>query len=47
VETIHEVALAMRYGITVRQVADTVHAHPTASEAIKAACRDAADKCGR
>jgi dihydrolipoamide dehydrogenase len=46
VETIHEVALAKRHGLTVRAVADTVHAHPTVSEAIKLACADAASKCG-
>jgi dihydrolipoamide dehydrogenase len=46
VETIHEVALAKRYRLTVRDVAETVHAHPTVSEAIKLACADAAVKCG-
>jgi dihydrolipoamide dehydrogenase len=46
VETIHEVALAKKHGLTVREVADTVHAHPTVSEAIKLACADAAVKCG-
>ncbi len=45
VETIHEVALAMKHGITVRQVAEMVHAHPTVSEVIKMACADAAGKC--
>jgi len=46
VETIHEVALAMRHGLTVRDIAETVHAHPTVSEVIKAAALDAAGKCG-
>jgi dihydrolipoamide dehydrogenase len=46
VETIHEVALAMRHGLTVRDVAEMVHAHPTVSEVIKAAALDAAGKCG-
>jgi dihydrolipoamide dehydrogenase len=46
VETIHEVALAKRHRLTVRDVAETVHAHPTVSEAIKLACADAADRCG-
>jgi dihydrolipoamide dehydrogenase len=46
VETIHEVALAKRHRLTVRDVAETVHAHPTVSEAIKLACADAAAKCG-
>ncbi|MHB1342192.1 MAG: dihydrolipoyl dehydrogenase [Coriobacteriia bacterium] len=46
VETIHEIALAMKHDITVRQVAEMVHAHPTVSEVIKMACADAAGKCG-
>ncbi len=46
VETIHEVALAMKHGITVRELAETVHAHPTVTEVIKMAASDAADKCG-
>ncbi|HEY5468705.1 MAG TPA: dihydrolipoyl dehydrogenase [Coriobacteriia bacterium] len=46
VETIHEVALAKRHSLTVRDIAETVHAHPTVSEAIKLACVDAAVKCG-
>ncbi|MGB4593766.1 MAG: dihydrolipoyl dehydrogenase [Coriobacteriia bacterium] len=46
VETIHEIAVAMKHDIGVRQVADTVHAHPTVSEVIKMACADAARKCG-
>jgi dihydrolipoamide dehydrogenase len=46
VETIHEVALAMRHKLTVRDIAETVHAHPTVSEVIKLAAVDAANKCG-
>jgi dihydrolipoamide dehydrogenase len=46
VETIHEVAVAMKHGITARQLADTVHAHPTVSEVIRIACADAAGKVG-
>jgi dihydrolipoamide dehydrogenase len=46
VETVHEVALAMRHGLTVRDIAETVHAHPTVSEVIRAAALDAAAKCG-
>ncbi|MDO8879215.1 MAG: dihydrolipoyl dehydrogenase [Coriobacteriia bacterium] len=46
VETIHEVALAIRHGLTVRDLAETVHAHPTVSEVIRMACADAAGKCG-
>ncbi len=46
VETIHEIALAKRHKLTVRDVAEAVHAHPTVSEAIRLACADAAAKCG-
>jgi len=46
VETIHEVAVAMRHDVGVRQLAETVHAHPTVSEVIRMACADAAGKCG-
>lgn len=46
VETIHEVALAIRNGLTVKAIVETVHAHPTVSEVIKAAAVDAAGKCG-
>lgn len=46
VETIHEVAVAKRHGLSVRDIAETVHAHPTVSEAVKIACADAAAKCG-
>jgi dihydrolipoamide dehydrogenase len=46
VETIHEVALAKRHGLSVRDLAETVHAHPTVSEVTKLAALDAAVKCG-
>lgn len=46
VEIVHEVAVAMRHDIGVRQLAETVHAHPTVSEVIRMACADAAQKCG-
>jgi len=46
VEIIHEVAVAMKHDLTVRQLAHTVHAHPTISEVIRMACADAAEKCG-
>ena len=46
VETIHEVAVAMRHDLTVAHLAHTVHAHPTVSEVIRMACAEAAGKCG-
>ncbi len=46
VEIVHEVALAMAHGIGVRELAETVHAHPTVSEVVKFAALDAAGKCG-
>ncbi|MHB9002923.1 MAG: dihydrolipoyl dehydrogenase [Coriobacteriia bacterium] len=44
VEIIHEVAVAMSSGLTVSQLAHTVHAHPTVSEVVKFAAMDAAGK---
>jgi dihydrolipoamide dehydrogenase len=46
VEIIHELALAMRHDVGVRDLAETVHAHPTVSEVVRWACADAAAKCG-
>lgn len=33
-DLVHEVAVSMRNGLTVKQVADTIHAHPTLSEGV-------------
>lgn len=33
-ELIHELTLAVRWGLTVEQVAETIHAHPTLAEAV-------------
>ena len=44
VEIIQEVAVAKRWGLTVGQLAHTVHGHPTVGEVIKMACADAATK---
>jgi dihydrolipoamide dehydrogenase len=46
VEIIHEVAVAMRHGVGVRGLADTVHAHPTVSEVVMTAAEAAAEKAG-
>jgi dihydrolipoamide dehydrogenase len=46
VEIVHEVAVAMRNGLDVRGLAETVHAHPTVSEVVRAAAADACGKCG-
>ena len=46
VEIIHEIALAIREDITVRDLAEMVHAHPTVSEVVRVAAVDAAAKCG-
>jgi dihydrolipoamide dehydrogenase len=37
---LHEVVLAMRTGVTVDAVADTIHAHPTLSKIVESAFRD-------
>jgi len=46
VEIIHEVAVAMAHDINVKQLAETVHAHPTVSEVVRFAMADAASKTG-
>ena len=44
VEIVHEVAFAIRFAMTARQVADATHAHPTVSEGLKAAAHALAAK---
>lgn len=46
VEIIHEVSIAKSNGLTVADLAHSVHAHPTVSEVIKFAALDATAKCG-
>lgn len=43
-DLIHEIALAVRWGLTTEQVASTIHAHPTLSEAIMEAAKKAEGK---
>ena len=40
---LHEAVLAMRAGLTVGDVADAIHAHPTLSKIVEAAFRDVAE----
>ena len=42
-DLIHEIALAMEKGLTVRDVAHTIHAHPTLAEGIMEAAEDVHD----
>lgn len=42
-EMIHEATVARRHGLTVQQLAETIHAHPTLSEAIMEAAEDVHD----
>lgn len=44
VEIIHEAAIAIREGVSVADIGETVHAHPTASETLMLACEEAASK---
>lgn len=37
-EMLHELTLAIQYGMTAREVANTIHAFPTWSEAVRIAC---------
>jgi dihydrolipoamide dehydrogenase len=39
-DLIHEIAVAMKAGLTARDVAETIHAHPTFSEGIREAAED-------
>jgi dihydrolipoamide dehydrogenase len=39
-DVIHEVAVAIQNGLTVKQLGDTVHAHPSMSEALMEAAHD-------
>ena len=39
-DLIHEAALAMKAGLTVREIADTIHAHPTLAEGVMEAAED-------
>ena len=39
-DLIHEVAVALRNGLTVRELGDTIHAHPTLAEAVMEAAHD-------
>lgn len=43
-ELIGELTLAVHARLTIRQIAETIHAHPTLSEAIMEACADALDE---
>ena len=40
-DIIHEVALAVQNGLTVSQLGDTIHAHPSVAEALMEAAHDA------
>ena len=42
-DLIHEVAVAMEKGLTVKDVAHTIHAHPTLAEGIMEAMEDVHD----
>jgi dihydrolipoamide dehydrogenase len=39
-DLIHEVAVALKNGLTVRELGDTIHAHPTLAEAVMEAAHD-------
>lgn len=43
-DLIHEGALAMKAGLTAKEVAEMVHAHPTLPETVLEACHGAADR---
>ena len=39
-DIIHEVAVAVQNGLTVKQLGETIHAHPTVAEAVMEAAHD-------
>ncbi|MHB1343296.1 MAG: dihydrolipoyl dehydrogenase [Thermoleophilia bacterium] len=39
-DLIHEIAVAIKNGLTIRQIGDTIHAHPTIGEALMEAAHD-------
>ncbi|GAB4251115.1 MAG: dihydrolipoyl dehydrogenase [Thermoleophilia bacterium] len=39
-DLIHEIAVAIKNGLTVKQIGDTIHAHPTVGEAVMEAAHD-------
>ena len=39
-EIIHECVLAIKYELSVHELIDVIHAHPTLSESFKEACED-------
>lgn len=43
-DLVHEIALAIRWGLTAEQLSSTIHAHPTLSETIMEAARKAEGK---
>lgn len=43
-DLVHEIALAIRWGLTAEQLSSTIHAHPTLSEAIMEAAKKAEGK---
>jgi dihydrolipoamide dehydrogenase len=43
-DLIHEIALAIKNGLTIEEVADMIHAHPTLAEAVLEAAEDTLDK---
>jgi dihydrolipoamide dehydrogenase len=42
-DLIHEIAVAMAKGLTVKDIAHTIHAHPTLAEGIMEAAEDVHD----
>ncbi len=44
-DIIHEIAVAVQNGLTVRQLGDTIHAHPSVAEALMEAAHDVHGEC--
>jgi dihydrolipoamide dehydrogenase len=44
-DIVHEIAVAVQNGLTVKQIGDTIHAHPSVAEAIMEAAHDVHGEC--
>jgi dihydrolipoamide dehydrogenase len=44
-DIVHEIAVAVQNGLTVKQIGDTIHAHPSVAEAVMEAAHDVHGEC--
>ena len=44
-DIVHEIAVAVQNGLTVKQIGDTIHAHPSVAEAVMEAAHEVHGEC--